>query len=42
MNSGKKMVAKYLFNWKSYLSLDKTPLASLLVLASIPQEEVTY
>lgn len=35
-NLGKKMVAKYLFNWKSYLGLDKIPLATLLGLANIP------
>lgn len=38
----KKIIAKCLLNWKSYLGLDKIPLATLLSLANILQEEVTY
>ena len=34
-NLDKKIVAKYLLNWKSYLGLDKTLLASLLSFANI-------
>lgn len=41
-NLGKRMVVKYLFNWKSYLGLDKIPLATVLSFANIPHQEVTY